>query len=178
MPDPTDEQKAFDIEEYTDRVTDIENRIDEIPVKKDLNPSQLQSHLKSIAIQKRFLINLLLFHGNVSRARRATGVGPAFVGVSRKSNPEFKKIMDSIYSDIVDIAEEELVKKVVEGDMRAIVFMLKTKGRDRGYGDRIELSPGSDDFSKRLIDAKERARAKRIGESGGDGSKFILEAVK
>ena len=38
----------------------------------------------------------------------------------------------------LDAAEERLAEKVMEGSMDAIKFYLRTKGRTRGYGDRLE----------------------------------------
>jgi hypothetical protein len=41
---------------------------------------------------------------------------------------------------ILDIAESKLLEKVQEGDIRAIMFILKTKGKARGYDEKRTVS--------------------------------------
>src|SRR6187551_1816238 len=38
---------------------------------------------------------------------------------------------------LVDLAESRLIQKIAEGDIAAIIFTLKTKGRERGWRERI-----------------------------------------
>lgn len=47
-----------------------------------------------------------------------------------------KKLQDIIHEErasILDIAESALYNRVLDGDMRAIEFTLRTIGKDRGY---------------------------------------------
>ncbi len=41
---------------------------------------------------------------------------------------------------LVDLAESRLMQKVADGDIAAIIFTLKTKGRDRGWNQRDGLA--------------------------------------
>ncbi|MBK9173221.1 MAG: hypothetical protein IPM28_09485 [Chloracidobacterium sp.] len=43
---------------------------------------------------------------------------------------------------LVDLAESRLMQKVADGDIAAIIFTLKTKGRDRGWNERDGLDFG------------------------------------
>lgn len=56
-----------------------------------------------------------------------------------KEDPEFKARADDISELQIDVAEASLLKKIQNGDTAAIIFYLKTKGKDRGYSERKEV---------------------------------------
>lgn len=49
------------------------------------------------------------------------------------TNLEFKKQVEHINDLSVDFVENQLLRKIKEGDLQAIQFYLKTKGKKRGY---------------------------------------------
>jgi hypothetical protein len=51
---------------------------------------------------------------------------------------KFKKAVDELQNVALDFAESKLHKKIEEGSDTAIIFYLKTKGKNRGYIERIE----------------------------------------
>jgi len=55
-----------------------------------------------------------------------------------KEDMEFKEKIDSLKASLVDTAETMLYKAITDGNMTAIIFFLKTKGKDRGYTETIE----------------------------------------
>lgn len=56
------------------------------------------------------------------------------------SDPSFAEEVEAIRQEQIDNVESALLTKIDEGDTTATIFYLKTKGRDRGYSERTELT--------------------------------------
>lgn len=52
---------------------------------------------------------------------------------------ELRRILDDETETVLDITENKLFEQIMSGNITAIIFMLKTRGRERGYGDRLNL---------------------------------------
>jgi len=70
----------------------------------------------------------------------------AAVGVNRQTfynwyadDPDFRQAIDEGKEAQVDWAEDKLMKLIDAGDTFATTFYLKTRGRDRGWNDRLNL---------------------------------------
>lgn len=50
-----------------------------------------------------------------------------------KTDPEYKRLVEEVNEEMLDLGESKLFEQVKNGDMTAIIFFLKTKGRIRGY---------------------------------------------
>ena len=68
------------------------------------------------------------------------------VGIDRKShynwiknNLQYSTKFKEIEEVVGDDFEQALYEKGMAGDTQAIIFYLKTKGRKRGYGEKVEL---------------------------------------
>ncbi len=57
-----------------------------------------------------------------------------------KEDPEFALKADDVQELQIDFAEASLLKKIKNEDTTAIIFYLKTKGKDRGYSERREIT--------------------------------------
>jgi len=55
-----------------------------------------------------------------------------------KTDTDFKEKVDDISNLVLDFAESKLHKAIETGNITAIIFYLKTKGKDRGYVERVE----------------------------------------
>lgn len=68
-----------------------------------------------------------------------TKISPQAISERILRNPELKKIVDEISNAVLDMAEAALFKKIQGGDLGAICFLLKCKGKSRGYIERQEI---------------------------------------
>lgn len=82
---------------------------------------------------------LLKNYGNVSAAARALGVGHPTLFDRIKRYPRLRKVRELAEEQALDLAEHSLLKAVRSGEGWAVCFLLKTKGRKRGYVERQEL---------------------------------------
>ena len=56
-----------------------------------------------------------------------------------KTDAEYKEAVESIEGIVLDYAESQLFKRVAKGDTTAIIFLLKCRGKKRGYVERAEM---------------------------------------
>ena len=56
-----------------------------------------------------------------------------------KTDTAYKEAVESIEGIVLDYAESQLFKQVAKGDTTAVIFLLKCKGKKRGYIDRAEM---------------------------------------
>lgn len=66
------------------------------------------------------------------------------------ADPELETMVEELSESFKDEAENMLYKHIREGNVVACIFYLKTKGRDRGYSERIEFVP----FAQQLIEVE------------------------
>ncbi len=88
--------------------------------------------------QNRFLDALRATFGNVTAACTVTGTARATFYVWRKS-PAFADAVADIEESNLDKAESALFELIESGNPTAIIFYLKTKGKKRGYTEKIDL---------------------------------------
>lgn len=60
----------------------------------------------------------------------------------------FKTATQNINDKLIDDSESELYKKVKAGNLGAIIFHLKTKGRDRGWDEKQTIRIEEDENKK------------------------------
>ena len=56
-----------------------------------------------------------------------------------KTDTAYKEAVESIEGIVLDYAESQLFKQVAKGDTTAIIFLLKCRGKKRGYVERAEM---------------------------------------
>ena len=77
--------------------------------------------------------------GNVSAACKQTGIGRTTHYKWMKEDEEYKEAVDNLEEVTHDFVENQLLKKIKQGDKTCIIFYLKTKAKERGYIEKQEL---------------------------------------
>lgn len=89
--------------------------------------------------QHLFLYALTQSMFNVSRSLRKLGISRKCYDNWRTSDPEFHDLMEEIHWYKANFFEQAFIGRVVAGDTLAILHAVKTKCRDRGYNEKIEV---------------------------------------
>ena len=76
--------------------------------------------------------------GVVTTACKVVGIGRTQFYQWLKDDDEFAQEVDDIQNIALDYAESQLHKQIGDGSTAATIFYLKTKGKKRGYIERIE----------------------------------------
>lgn len=71
--------------------------------------------------------------GNISEACIQTGISRQTYYNWLKAHPDFAEEIGNIIEESVDFAESRLKQLMREGNPTAIIFYLKTRGKERGY---------------------------------------------
>jgi len=74
------------------------------------------------------------------RACKSIHISPATVTKWKKEDGNFSEAMRVIAENNLDIAEAKLMEQIESGNITAIIFFLKTKGKDRGYVERHDIN--------------------------------------
>jgi hypothetical protein len=77
---------------------------------------------------------------NRTEACKTTGVNRSTLWRWLKEDQEFSESIWNIEEEALDIAECKLMELVRAGNFQAIKFLLRSKARARGYGDRLEIA--------------------------------------
>lgn len=95
-----------------------------------------------IRLQKANFINELKARlGLIQLTCEATGISHDTVRNWARTDPEFLAATTNIGEYTLDVVEQKFLSAIVEkGDITAMIFYLKTKGKQRGYSQRVELT--------------------------------------
>jgi len=76
--------------------------------------------------------------GNISESCRRVGIVRQTYYNWCASDPDFKIQCNSVNEMVLDWVESELYKRIKEGNPACTIFFLKTKGKNRGYIEKVE----------------------------------------
>lgn len=68
-----------------------------------------------------------------------------------KNTKGFKEAVDDVFEGLKDMGESALYRKIIEGDVKAIIFFNETKNKDRGYVKSSEQKISVDDSTVELV---------------------------
>lgn len=97
---------------------------------------QQKQHIK----KEQYLEALEKAMGIVSQAAKKVGIDRTTPYRWMKEDDDFAKRCQEIQNVVLDFAETKLYSLVGEGHPAATIFLLKTKGKHRGYVERHEVS--------------------------------------
>ena len=101
----------------------------------------LSRHKAEVAREKqRFLDALSDKSGIVSFACKQTHVNRNTYHYWKNNDPDFAEAVQNIEQEQKEVVEARLLRKIHEGDTRAITFYLERKGKDLGYANSVEMS--------------------------------------
>ena len=95
---------------------------------------------KSEQHKKALISALTATLGVVTTACKNADVGRTTFYKWYKEDKEFAKEVDDISNITLDFAESKLHQLIDEGNISAVIFYLKTKGKKRGYIEKTELA--------------------------------------
>ena len=81
-------------------------------------------------------------HGFQYLASRKLGCSPETVRTYMQRYPKVRQAQIDASELVNDLAEGALVKAILAGEPWAVQFRLRTKGRERGYGNQVEVASG------------------------------------
>lgn len=90
--------------------------------------------------KEKILLHLRETSGIISYACEKAGISRVTFYKWYKEDAAFAIKADDIQELQIDFAEASLLKKIKNEDTTAIIFYLKTKGKDRGYSERKEIA--------------------------------------
>lgn len=103
---------------------------------------------KSKKRKKDFMIAFKESKGIITYACDAIGVSRQTFYYWMSTDEKFKQEIDDINESTIDLVEHKLLSLINKEDTTAIIFYLKTKGRNRGYIERYEQEITSHPFTE------------------------------
>ena len=92
----------------------------------------------------------------VSTAANIAGINRSTHYDWLKNDPEYASQVKALENIVLDFAESQLHKQIKEGNTTATIFLLKTKGKSRGYIERQEVVTDTDNFFKvEILESKD-----------------------
>lgn len=93
---------------------------------------------RTVIGKKEMLESLKASGGNVSEACDSLGISRTTHYTWLKEDEDYRQSVEDISEGTIDFVEGQLQKRIKDGDTTAMIFFLKTRGKKRGYVERIE----------------------------------------
>ena len=83
-------------------------------------------------------------HGNVASIARYLKVGRGVIYNRINGSAQLRDALKSARETMLDNVESSLYSQALNGNTTAMIFFLKTQGRDRGYQDKVDVEHSGD----------------------------------
>ena len=80
------------------------------------------------------------YNGNVAAIARKLGVSRATIHKRIQESAALRQAIDDARETMVDNVESALYREVLNGNVTAMIFWLKTQGKRRGWVERTEIT--------------------------------------
>ena len=117
--------------------------------------------------------------GKITIACQACGISRTMYQGWMKNDPEFRKTLAEIEPEeiMLDWGEHKLMERITKGDTLATMFLLKTKGKRRGYIEKQEIAHEGDVVKQITVNVlKPGATLADIPKLDGDENKQLPES--
>lgn len=118
--------------------------------------------------------------GNVAAVARSLGVSRSAIVYHLDKHPEWKQIRREAMESALDAAEQNLFKAAEEGNLTAIIFVLKTLGKERGYVERqqrtIDVNVAELEATLKTMNRDERERLRQRLRRGEPMERILGES--
>lgn len=132
-------------------------KINQIVVKED-GKIKRKAGIERIVSDEELAESIVRNKGVVSTISLETGLSTRVIKQRVLKNKALQEIMETIDDTALDAVEEKLLELAKYGDMDAIKFFLKGRGKERGYGDSLSIGGGKGNLSISFIPAEEQLK--------------------
>jgi hypothetical protein len=115
--------------------------------------------------------------GLVTLAAHRLGCAPNTINAYCLRYPKVRAARDTARERQLDVAEAKLFQAIDRGELPAIMFLLRTLGRSRGYGDRLEVDATVDVLSQPQW-LQTRALLLQVLRSYPDAQRAVVGALR
>ena len=117
--------------------------------------------------------------GNITIACESAGVGRGQYKSWCDKDPEFRQRLAEIEPEeiMLDFGEHKLMERIAKGDTLATMFLLKTKGKRRGYIERQEVAHEGDVVKQITVNVLKANHVEELPSSTPqlDGDENVVE---
>lgn len=145
----------------------------------------MNAQFKDIS-KEAFIIAYKENFGNITIACEAAGVGRGQYKSWCDKDPEFRQRLADIEPEeiMLDFGEHKLMERIAKGDTLATMFLLKTKGKRRGYIERQEVAHEGDVVKQITVNVLKADHVDDVPKLDGDehlqleDSGFVVPATE
>lgn len=110
--------------------------------------------------------------GNITDAAHFLGVNVTFLRKRVENSAKLREVLEEVTSELLDFAENVVAQSVFNGNLSAAMWLLKMKGKERGYIEKsineLELGEKSMRSADELIKAMREGRRELEVLDGGE----------
>ena len=138
----------------------------------------MNAEFKDIS-KEAFIIAYKENFGNITIACESAGVGRGQYKSWCDKDPEFRQRLAEIEPEeiMLDFGEHKLMERIAKGDTLATMFLLKTKGKRRGYIERQEVAHEGDVVKQITVNVLKANHVEELPSSTPqlDGDENVIE---